>query len=175
MTDEIELKLDEDNEVLFRVAVEGTREPASVRFVCENGDVSYMFKGTVGEEPGEVKINVPAMQKQLAEGTYNSRLEVLIENRYFSPIQLNVRFKKGVSVVAEAVIVQPKKIMSEIKVVAATTPKVVAKPGPIVQKQSLREKFEMSHKKVLPSVDLNEDEILEAAASFVAANKNKRK
>ena len=171
MTDEIELKLDEDNEVLFRVAVEGTKEPASVRFVCENGDVSYMFKGTSGEEPGEVKINVPPMQKQLAEGTYSSRLEVLIENKYFSPIQLNVRFKKGVSVVAEAVVSPPKKMISEIRV--AASPVVVKKAQPQAAatpvQQTLKERALAKQ-----SRELTEEEILSAAERFVSQQRSRR-
>lgn len=114
--DEIELKLDEDNELLFQVVIEGAREkPTAIRFVCDDGDVSYMFKGSNGSEPGEVKINVPAMLSKLKEGSYESRLEVLVDGKHIVPLELKTRFNRSLSVVAEAVKVVKKQ---ELKVTA---------------------------------------------------------
>lgn len=129
----VELKLEESNELLFRLAIEGTRsQPSTVRFVCESDDgMSYMFDGSNGSEPGEVKFIIPAMQKHLAEGNYTARLEVLVENRYFSPIELNVHFKKGIAVVAETVkrpLVQQQN--NDIKVSSTS---IIAKPSNTVQ------------------------------------------
>lgn len=103
--EKLEFRLDEVNELLFKVVIEGTKErPSAIRFVCENGeDVSYMFKGKTGIEPGEILITIPAMEKVMKEGEYEGRLEVLIEGKYLSPLRVLTRFSPGVKVVAEAV------------------------------------------------------------------------
>jgi hypothetical protein len=62
----------------------------------------------------------------LQEGTYSARVEVLIENRYFSPVQFQINFKKALKVVAESIFVAPRAAKPEISVSAA--PIMVAKP-----------------------------------------------
>ncbi len=130
--DELEIKLDEANELLFSVVIEGTSEkPSSIRFVCEDKDMSYMFNGTPGEEKGEISVIIPPMQKHLKEGSYESRLEVLIEGKYISPLQVKTRFKNTLKVVSEVVRVK----RPELKVTASAN--VVATPvvKPLVRVQ----------------------------------------
>jgi hypothetical protein len=99
----IALDMEETNELLFKVKVEGTDvAPARVRMVCEAGDMSYMFHGSGTEDEGVVQFVIPPMQNKIGEGQYQSRIEVLIENRYFSPVQFNIDFKKPVKVMAES-------------------------------------------------------------------------
>ena len=151
--EKIELKLDEANELLFKVVIEGTREPASaIRFVCEGEEFSYMFKGTTGDEPGEVRVIVPPMQDKLKEGLYEGRLEVLIEGKYLAPLQCLAQFKPGVKVVAESVQVAPQATKHEIKATASVSVKarpVPAKPveqstpvAPIVEATKPVQKFQ---------------------------------
>ena len=53
--DIVDLVLDADNELLFKVTVEGTRDAATkCRLMVERDDFSYVFNGTVSSE-GEVK------------------------------------------------------------------------------------------------------------------------
>jgi hypothetical protein len=68
------------------------------------------------------------MTSKIQEGSYAARVEVLVENRYFAPLQFQINFKKTLTVVAESVVVAPKPVRSEIKVTA--TPIVVSKPVP---------------------------------------------
>lgn len=103
--EKIELKLDESNELTFKLMIEGTREPATaIRFVCEADDnMSYMFKCETTDEPGEIRVTIPPMRDQLKEGIYESRLEVVIEGKYLAPLNVMSQFKSGVRVVAESI------------------------------------------------------------------------
>lgn len=132
--EKIDLKLDEDNELVFKVVIEGTTSPASsIRFVCDDGAVSYMFKGSPGTEPGEVVVNVPPMDKKLSAGIYESRLEALIEGKYISPLQVLSQFNPGVKIVAETVqrpVVKstPQVQVTAVPIVARTSTKHVEQP-----------------------------------------------
>jgi hypothetical protein len=136
----IELKLDEDNELAFSVIIEGTKgEPAKVRFVIEDSDMSIGFPGRV-DEVGEVKVSVPSMKKMMNEGTYRGKLEVIAEERFFEPLTFNVDLKQALKV--EASISAGRKPSSGISVIAK--PKVIAKPviveksEPVVVKPPVR-------------------------------------
>lgn len=134
LKESIDLDIDESNELLFKVQVEGTDvSPARVRLMCEGDDLSYIFNGTGTEEPGVVQFDVPNMTGKLKEGVYQASVEVLIDNRYFAPVQFEINFKQPVKVTAENVSVPTvrKKTASEISVSAV--PIVVEKRKPHVQ------------------------------------------
>jgi len=126
----ISLDLEEAQELLFKVKVEGIDPaPAKVRLVCETGDVAYMFNGQATPEDGVVQFLLPALNDRIKEGLYPSRVEVLIENRYFAPVQFNIAFKKAVKVFAEAV---QRKPVPQVRVTAQ--PIIVQKkpaPAPV--------------------------------------------
>lgn len=129
LTETIDLDLEESNDLTFKIKLEGTAStPAKVRLVCEGNDFSYMFNGYGTGEPEVVQFTLPQMNNKIQEGTYTARIEVLVENRYFAPLQFQINFKKTLSVVAEAIQVVQKALKPEIKVTAA--PIVTAKPAP---------------------------------------------
>lgn len=100
----VDLDMEENNELLFKVKIEGADPaPARVRLVCESGDLAYMFNGRLAGQDGLIQFNLPVMKDKLKEGIYQSRVEVLVDNRYFAPVQFQINFKKAVKVVAEAV------------------------------------------------------------------------
>lgn len=137
LKESIDLEIDESNELLFKVQVEGTDvSPARVRLVCEGEELSYIFNGAGTEEPGVVQFDIPNMSGKLKEGIYQASVEVLIDNRYFAPAQFEINFKQPVKVTAESVSVPTvrKKKTSEISVSAA--PIVVEKRKPRVQASS---------------------------------------
>lgn len=118
LTETITLDVEEANELAFKIKVEGASTPAKVRLVCESPEVSYMFVGKGTGEDGVVQFVIPQMKGKLQEGTYAARVEVLIENRYFSPVQFQLDFKKTMQVFAESIqLVQP--IKPEIRVSAS--------------------------------------------------------
>ena len=99
----IDLSLDNNNEITFQVNIEGS-SPAhpSCRFLIEGHEMSFAFPGEI-ERDGTVNVTVPPLEKVLREGTYNSGLEVIVDDRVFVPLELEVSFEKSVKVTAEAV------------------------------------------------------------------------
>lgn len=127
LTETVDLDIDESNELAFKIKLEGaSASPAKVRLVCEGEDFSYMFNGYGTPEPEVVQFTLPRMSSKIHEGVYSARIEVLVENRYFAPLQFQLNFKKTLNVVAESIKVTPKSTRPEITVTAA--PIVVAKP-----------------------------------------------
>jgi hypothetical protein len=115
----IDLDIEEANELLFKVKVEGIEQaPAKVRLVCEGGDMDLVFQGSPTPDEGVVQFMVPPLKGKLKEGQYLSRVEVLIENRYFAPVQFNINFKQAVKVVAEAIRIPAKKEVPRVSVTA---------------------------------------------------------
>tara|TARA_B100000686_G_scaffold349651_1_gene443557 strand:+ start:1271 stop:1840 length:570 start_codon:yes stop_codon:yes gene_type:complete len=100
---EIDLQLDTENELVFKVTVEGT-SPADpkCRLVIENSSISYMFDGNM-DRSGEVSVVIPSLEKIIREGIYDANLEVIVEDRVFIPLSVNINFEKSMSVTAEAV------------------------------------------------------------------------
>lgn len=189
----IDLDMEEANELLFKVKVEGADQaPVKVRMVCESGDVAFMFNGRTAGGDGLVQFNLPVMKDKLKEGLYQSRVEVLIENRYFAPVQFQVNFKKAVKVVAEAVNFAPRKVAPEIKVTAAPIVKPKPAPVPVVAapaakpereappparhnaQMTLKERYHSKKDELLTEAgEPNEEAILEAAKLFVSERRKK--
>ena len=97
------LHLDEDNELSFKVTVEGTEdEEIGCRLVIENSNYNLSFNGTM-LPGGEVFVVIPPLAKVLKEGTYPTQLEVIVDDRLFIPLKLDTCFKQALKVTAEAV------------------------------------------------------------------------
>lgn len=100
---DIALYLDQDNELRFNVAIEGSK-PGTPRYrlVFEGRDVSYSFGGQQ-TSPGEVAFVVPMMKNIIKEGNYRTNLEVMIDDRYFTPLTFDASFEESVKVTAETI------------------------------------------------------------------------
>lgn len=149
LTESIDLDIDESNELAFKIRMEGAASaPAKVRLVCENEDFSYMFNGYGTNEPEVVQFTLPQMSGKINEGTYQARVEVLVDNRYFAPLRFDINFKKTMKVVAEALKVVSKPRTQDIKVTASPISPVKT----VVQSSVV--KFEQKpEKKIAESVD----------------------
>ena len=152
MNNLIELKLDENNELVFEVNVQGTDAGDAlpqIRYIIENKDMSLVFNASV--KNNNVTIDVPILQDCLKEGVYDSKLEVIIGDRYFVPLQTNVEFKKSLKVTAESVSINKKTIIesnqpqksSEISQSPMTVKIVSHTPKKVTEKEivTLKEKF----------------------------------
>lgn len=109
MTDRIVLNLNESNDVRFDVKITSSERFSNtdgpqvrLRLVCEANDIEYSFRGTSLSD-GTVQVIVPPMKQTITEGTYDTRLEVIVEDRYFVPLEFAVEFKTPLKVVAESV------------------------------------------------------------------------
>jgi hypothetical protein len=132
LVETIDLDIEESNDLTFKIRLEGTSTaPAKVRLVCEGKDFSYMFNGYGTNEPETVQFTLPQMNNRLQEGLYNARVEVLVENRYFSPLHFQINFKKTLSVVAESIQVVQKPAKQELKVTAVPVIAAAAKQTPV--------------------------------------------
>lgn len=114
MNNLIELKLDENNELVFEVNIQGTDAADAkpvIRYIIEDKKLSYTFLGNI--KNGNVNVDVPILTDTIKEGIYSSKLEVIIGDRYFVPLETNVEFKKSLTVTAESVVVNKKQVISE--------------------------------------------------------------
>ena len=101
---QINLDLDKENELIFKISIEGTKPATSrSRFLLETPDYALVFPAT-GFANGQVSVLVPTLEKVLQEGIYAGTLEVIVDDRVFEPIKLNTEFKKSIKVIAEAVV-----------------------------------------------------------------------
>ncbi len=101
--EKINLDLDNENEMTFNVVIEGTRpgEPLC-RLMIENEDMSLSMQGDFLEN-NEVSIVIPPLKGMLKEGNYDSYLEVLVDDRVFIPLEMEINFEQSVKVMAETV------------------------------------------------------------------------
>lgn len=101
----VELKLDEENELLFNVHIEGTSASSvAVRMMCESENYKAYFDGKFNGN--EVQVIVPELKKDssfLENKNYNAHLEIVIENKFFIPLKFNVKFKESIKIQAEMV------------------------------------------------------------------------
>ena len=135
---DFEVHLDEENELRFNVTAEGTDATASVksRMVLESSKMDLVFQGTT-IPGGEVSVIVPSLKGVLNEGLYNTRLEVVIDDRIFTPLQLTANFKQSVKVMAEAVVTRRPARPSVVANVIRVNPPTQAKK-PLTEDQSSR-------------------------------------
>lgn len=135
---DFEVHLDEENELRFNVTAEGTDATASVksRMVLESSKMDLVFQGTA-IPGGEVSVIVPSLKGVLNEGLYNTRLEVVIDDRIFTPLQLTANFKQSVKVMAEAIVTRRPARPSVVANVIRVNPPTQTKK-PLTETQSSR-------------------------------------
>jgi hypothetical protein len=129
--DVIELKLEESNDLSFKLVVQGaSSKPSSFRLVCEADEMSYCFAGKPDDEGG-ISFTIPPMSKMFkAESTYNCSVEVVVEGRVFKPVEFPAKFTVPMKVVSEGIVVKKSK-EAPVSVVAQTKVSVVSKPTPV--------------------------------------------
>lgn len=174
-SEQIVLDVEETNELLFKVKVEGTDpSPARVRLVCEGQDgVSYMFNGKPGQDD-LVQFVIPSMSGKIKEGLYAGSVEVLVENRCFVPVQFNINFKKTVKVMAE--VFKPQ-LPPPPKVTVTAAPIVVKKPQQVseAREQAPNREPVKQVKEILAKDNPTDAEIREWAKTIVNASNRDRK
>jgi len=161
----IDLDIEESNELSFKIKVEGApQSPAKVRLVCEAPEVTYMFNGCGTNEDGVVQFTLPPMIGKISEGSYQSKVEVLIDNKYFSPVTFNINFKKAMTVVVESMQISKKieknsdlkvsieKIISKLSIAPPASklqieqPRLVEAKKPEQKNITLKDRYESKHK-----------------------------
>lgn len=148
----IQLRLGEANEITFSVNVKASRNVRPVyRFICEGRDMSYSVDGSAADG-GEVSFVLPPLQEgQVADET-RGRLEVIIEDRLYIPMQVGISFERPTSVVAETVTVRSGRQVQEesVSVTARTKPQArsaPAAPNSSQKGRTLREMYDKQRKR----------------------------
>ena len=121
------LFLDDENEVRFSLEIEGAA-PADVHasMILEGKKgYSLSFPGSP-VDGGEIEVVVPPLKSILAEGTYKARLEVVVDNRLFVPLELTTTLKNSVKVEA-AVKVRRRSKAPKVAAVLTESPKTQPK------------------------------------------------
>lgn len=153
LTEAIQLDIDERNDLDFSIRVEGAANAAtSVRMVLENEDFSYMFKGRLTDEANVVKFSIPSL-KHIKEGMYPARVEVIVDNKIFLPVEFDIDLKRPVSVVVEQVQVA-RRVESTTPINVHVSPQVkhtvVREKAPIEQSNkqtiSLKQRYEQKRR-----------------------------
>ena len=155
-TEKIKFDLTEKTELTFTVQIEAP-EMAKPEFrfvICESNEDAHMFSGR-SSTAGEISVVIPPMKQRLAEGTYDARLEVIIDGKYFVPLKLAVEFAQPIRVQVESVRAsegKPMLIEETLKdeVQVTVSPTVVKKTekvaGPPLKRGSLAELYHRKHK-----------------------------
>lgn len=129
----IDLLLDEENELTFALKIEGTRPAAAkCRLILENKGMSLAFESE--EYDGEeVSVVLPPLGHVLKEGEYNMNLEVIVEDRFFKPLEMVGNFEKSITIVAEKIErkrapLKPQVTFSNVKVKKSQKKEILKQP-----------------------------------------------
>lgn len=99
-----QLCLTESAELDFGVEVSGTDNSMDIRFIIEGPQ--YGIVCACSEEDGIVTALIPKLHGVLPPGTYESRLEIVVDGKYFKPLIENIEFTVPV-IVGASVISRP--------------------------------------------------------------------
>lgn len=117
----LQLKLDEQSEITFDLEIAGSQEkPTDIRYIIESANFNVVCK--VDIDATGFKVKVPRLKNILESGIHNSKLEVVLENKLFTPIQETIMFEE--TIVVQAI---PKQ-ETVVEVKAATLPIITVTP-----------------------------------------------
>lgn len=124
MTD-IDLFLDKENNLSFSITVEGSQfGKTDYRLIMEGPGLDLAFKGG-RDDDGGVSFNLPPLKGFMAEGLKKVSLEVIMDDRIFTPMTFPVNLKRSVVVTAEAVKVRSTQPIVKAEMISAkVTPKL---------------------------------------------------
>jgi hypothetical protein len=84
------LEIGKANEVKFKVSVNGTAAAPTVRVVIETPNAELGFKAEKSLDGGDEWFSEVFVPEELPPGSYNFRVEAVINNRLFTPIKRKV-------------------------------------------------------------------------------------
>lgn len=116
-----QLKLDESTKLEFGVSVTGADATPSARFIIEGKEFSIMIPCRNVNESAEVEI--PVLKNIIPAGEYPVRLEVVIDNKIYTPLQEQMIFEPCIEIATKSKPVQA--IKESVKVAKVTVKKTV--------------------------------------------------
>lgn len=150
-----QLELNEASEVDFGIEIHGTTEASSeIRFIIEGPQYGILCKCT--DNNGVITASIPKLKGILPAGTFDARLEVVVDGKFFTPLKESIEFKPMVEfdvTSAKAKPVQGLKVETKnIKVRVMQEPVPVAEvptvveaappvPAPVINKPPVEKKI----------------------------------
>lgn len=87
-----QLELNEASEVDFGIEIHGTTESSSeIRFIIEGPQYGILCKCT--DNNGVITASIPKLKGILPAGTFDARLEVVVDGKFFTPLKESIEFK----------------------------------------------------------------------------------
>ena len=148
------INLNESNKLEFELSIQGANiDNSTSRFCIVTEDKEYVFTGKLGL--GKVDFSIPVLENILDAGLYKCRMEVIVGNNYFVPINDNIEFMAPIPIKEVKIkSTYKKKILIETKPKVNPDSKVdrmceLAGINPIIQEEITIPKKAKSHKKVV--------------------------
>lgn len=114
-----QIKLDESTKLEFGVSVTGADSQPTARFIIEGKQFGIMLPCRTVNESTEVEI--PALKNILPAGEYAVRLEVVIDNKIYTPLHESITFEPCIEIATKTKPVQA--IKESVKVATVTVKK----------------------------------------------------
>lgn len=120
----LELNLTEDNEIGFKLKIEGSDKDIgstkpNIRFVLSEEDSGAGWIFNASKTDDGVAVVIPSMKGIISEDKkYNGKLEVILAGRYFTPTEVDVKFNEPLKVEAAVSTVVKKnteKLLEDVK------------------------------------------------------------
>jgi len=128
----IELMLNEKHELKYGLQVEGTNAGLTeVRLTMEMTSYKLSFPGVY--ERGICRFTIPSLSGLISEGSYNFKIEAVIEDHYFVPVEDVIQFKKPITIGGALVETKTEKV--DIKVHTTEALKETVKLAVVEEKQ----------------------------------------
>ncbi len=125
------LKLDTGTKLEFGVQITGADSRPEGRFIIEHKDFSIMLPcKQIGEG---MEVEIPPMKHVLQAGEFPVRLEIVLDNKIFTPLSESIVFEPAIEI--ETKQKQVKQIKESVKIVGAVT----VKSTPIINENLLRQ------------------------------------
>lgn len=149
----IKLKLDESNNLTFEIKIEGDEAAVpNYRLVCETPGMGFTFYGK--SDAQGVAFQVPAMKQFIKEGSYDTRLEVVLNDKLLIPMEFTTVFIAPTKITVEAVkqqkIIEQKPIAAQAKLLKNSVVQSDIKQKPIVK--VVETKKQITQKKHVPTL-----------------------
>ncbi len=94
------LKLDESTKLDFGVSITGTDGKPEARFVIDGKDFSICLPCKPTNEG--VEVDIPNLKNIFTAGEYSARLEIVIENKIYTPLIDKIEFEPSVAIKTES-------------------------------------------------------------------------
>jgi len=155
----IDLLLDEENELTFQINIEGNAPgSAKCRLKLDNPDLGLLFEAN-SQQDGEISVVLPPLSHILKEGIYDMILEVVVDDKFFEPLNLKGNFEKSVKVTAESVVRKPKRKKTSVSASVVSediSPVITVKNSRTLNKtisENKKEKRVLNDKDILKLID----------------------